>query len=255
MISLDQVEANVDAVVTRIRNAADQPVKVLVATKMQAPAQIATAVAALNRAAQQSENRIQAVLVGENRVQELVEKQDSLAHLPGSPPVHFIGRLQKNKINQLLGTPVIGVQTIADLDMAQALSERAVRAGRETQVMLQVNVSGESQKGGCAPSSSLELAKHIASLPVLTLAGFMCIGARPLMPDGDITNAAQILHGYQQLRQIRDEVLSSRAPNTEQAQDLSMGMSTDFELALAAGATMIRLGTAIFGPRPVLAAN
>lgn len=189
-------------------------------------------------------------LIGENRVQELVAKAPALADrvAAGTLEVHMIGHLQRNKINQVLPT-VTGIETVDSLRLAEALSARCVRDERERAVMVQVNVSGEESKSGVAPGDAVALARDVAALPGLRLTGLMTIGApRSAGPDAD--GDAVVRAGYARLRAIRDEVLASGAPGTTSARDLSMGMSGDLDLAITEGATIVRVGTAIFGPRP-----
>lgn len=189
-------------------------------------------------------------LIGENRVQELVAKAPALASrlAAGTLEVHMIGHLQRNKINQLLPT-VTGVETVDGLRLAEALSARCAREAVTLDVMVQVNVSGEESKSGVVPDDAAALAHDVAALPGLRLTGFMTIGAR-LLPDGSRADDAAVRAGFARLREIRDEVVASGAPGTASARELSMGMSGDLELAIAEGATIVRVGTSIFGERP-----
>ena len=178
-------------------------------------------------------------LIGENRVQELVEKGPGLTDL--TCEVHLIGHLQSNKINQVLPWATC-VQTVDSVDLARRLAARATDAGRVLDVMIQVNVSGEASKFGVPPASSRELAARVAALPGLHLSGFMTVGARS-------ADAHVIRSGYAQLRDIRDATAGSGLAGTDDAIELSMGMSGDLELAIAEGSTMVRVGTAVFGDR------
>ncbi|GAA1874919.1 YggS family pyridoxal phosphate-dependent enzyme [Myceligenerans crystallogenes] len=189
-------------------------------------------------------------LIGENRVQELVAKAPDLAGrvAAGVLEVHMIGHLQRNKINQMLPT-VTGIETVDDLRLAEALSARRTGDDAPLDVMVQVNVSGEESKSGVVPEAAGALARDVAALPGLRLTGFMTIGAR-LTPHGERAGDAAIRAGFARLREIRDEVLASGAPGTADARELSMGMSADLDLAIAEGATIVRVGTAIFGARP-----
>ena len=212
------------------RDASD--VRLLVATKTQ-PAEAVRAVVEAG-----------VDLVGENRVQELVAKAPDLADLvaDGSVRVHMIGHLQRNKVNQVLAT-ASGVETVDSLALAEALSARCARDGRTLDVMVQVNVSGEASKSGVVPDDAPRLAHDVAALPGLRLTGFMTIGANS--PD-----EARVRAGFARLRAVRDAVVGSGAPGTGDARGLSMGMSSDLEVAVAEGATVVRVGTAVFGPRP-----
>ena len=219
------------------------------------------------------------ILIGENRVQELVGKSPDYLPLVENKTIdlHLIGPLQRNKINAVLATPISTIQSIDTFELANAISERVLKSdlpwfrdaasgsarlgstGPTTDgvsstdgalsVMLQVNVSGEATKSGTDPERALELASQIAELSGLKLTGFMCLGLPPVIQDNEIINSEQILAGYRILAEIRDATLNS---GLETATELSMGMSTDLELAIAAGATIVRVGTAIFGRRAYL---
>lgn len=232
------------AVRGRIAAAADaagrapDEVRLLVATKTQTADAVLEALAA------------GVDLIGENRVQELVAKAPAVADrlADSTLQVHMIGHLQRNKINQVLATAT-GLETLDSLDLARAISDRCVRDGRTgdtaLDVMVQVNVTGEDSKSGVGPDDAGALATAVAALPGLRLTGFMTIGAR-LEGSSEQTVRA----GFARLRAIRDEVLASGAPGTGSATELSMGMTGDLELAIAEGATIVRVGTAVFGPRP-----
>ncbi|MFD6178749.1 MULTISPECIES: YggS family pyridoxal phosphate-dependent enzyme [unclassified Isoptericola] len=218
-------------------------VRVLLATKTQDAATVLEAVrAAVDLAAAAGDDR--PVLVGENRVQELVAKAPALADLvaAGRVEAHLIGHLQKNKVNAVLGAAT-AVDSVDSLALAQALSTRCARDGRTLDVLVQVNVSGEESKSGVTPEDAVALALDVAALPGLRLCGLMTIGARS---DDD----ARVRAGFARLRAVRDEVLASGAPGTADARELSMGMTGDLELAVAEGATVVRVGSAVFGARP-----
>jgi len=213
-------------------------VRLLVATKTQTPDAVLDALAA------------GVDLIGENRVQELVAKAPAVADrvADGALQVHMIGHLQRNKINQVLATATC-LETLDSLDLARAISDRCVRDGRTgdraLEVMVQVNVTGEESKSGVGPDGAATLATAVAALPGLRLTGFMTIGARL-----DGSGEEPVRAGFATLRAIRDEVRASGAPGTGSANELSMGMTGDLELAIAEGATIVRVGTAVFGPRP-----
>jgi pyridoxal phosphate enzyme (YggS family) len=181
-------------------------------------------------------------LLGENRVQELVAKAPELADL--APTWHVIGPLQSNKVNAALRWAT-RVQSVASLDLAERLSRRCEATGRDLEVMVQVNVSGEATKSGVRPDEALDLAAAVAALPRLRLTGLMTIGARS-------EDAGLVRSGYARLRELRDALVASGAPGTGAATELSMGMSGDLELAVAEGATVVRIGSAVFGPRSVI---
>lgn len=200
--------------------------KILLATKTQ-PAEVVRQVFALPAAA--------GMLRGENRVQELVAKGEALADL--GLGTHLIGPLQSNKINAALRW-VDTVESVASLDLAQGLAKR-LEPGRVLDVMVQVNVSAEPTKSGVAPTEALALAEQVAAIPGLRLVGFMTIGANS-------DNEAVVRTGYAALAQLRD---SAAERGLGQSLELSMGMSKDLEWAIAEGASIVRLGTAVFGAR------
>lgn len=179
-------------------------------------------------------------LLGENTVQELVAKAPDLA--PLGAEIHLIGHLQSNKVNAALRWAHC-VQSVDSLALAERLSRRCATTDRDLDVMVQVNVSGEDSKSGVAPDDAATLAAQVAALPRLRLVGFMTIGA-------NTDDESRVRAGFARLRRIRDEVLASGTPGTANAAELSMGMSGDLELAVAEGATIVRLGTAVFGTRP-----
>jgi len=165
---------------------------------------------------------------GENYVQEAVQKMQEL------PPVewHLIGPLQSNK-TRIAAERFDWVQTIASEKIARRLSEQRPAGLAPLNVLIQVNVSGEASKSGVAPSEVQTLAKAVAALPRLRLRGLMAIPE----PGADRSR-------YQEVKRAYEALKSELGFDT-----LSMGMSDDLDVALAEGATMVRVGTAIFGAR------
>lgn len=182
--------------------------------------------------------------VGENYVQESVAKipeiKRELAERGLDPPRwHFVGQLQRNKARHVAEHFDV-VQTVDRLRLAEELDRRAGQAGRALDVLLQVNVSGEAQKGGVDPDALPELLAASAEWRHLRTIGLMAIPA--LAADAEMTRPA-----FARLRALRD-ALADCAPAAA-PRELSMGMSADFEVAIEEGATIIRVGTAVFGPR------
>ena len=171
--------------------------------------------------------------IGENRVQEAMQKQDALRGHPGIR-WHLIGHLQRNKAKVVPGRFEL-VHSVDSLDLARELDRRASDSIR---VLLQVNVAGESQKSGCPPQEARGLARQIAALGQLRLEGLMTLA--PLTDDVEVQRRA-----FRGLRLLRDTIKEDGV----WLPTLSMGMSGDYATAVAEGATMIRLGTALFGPR------
>jgi len=184
--------------------------------------------------------RAGATLLGHNRAQELVATAPGLVEYEHE--MHFIGRLQSNKATKVVPL-VTCVQSVDRFALAERLDRLAGNAGRVLDVFVQVNTSGEPTKAGVVPEGAVELAIGVGTLPHLRLRGLMTIGANS--DDVDVVRAS-----YEHLAQLRDDVVASGAPGTAEARELSMGMSGDLEIAVAAGATMVRVGTAVFGSRP-----
>jgi pyridoxal phosphate enzyme (YggS family) len=179
-------------------------------------------------------------LLGHNRAQELTAVEPLLAGLEHE--THFIGRLQSNKVGAVVRW-VTCVQSVDSLGLAQRLDRAAATAARVLDVMVQVNTSGEASKAGTSPAEAADVAAAVGRLDQLRLCGFMTIGANSADPD-------VVRRSYERLATVREEVLGSGAPGTHEAHELSMGMSGDLEVAIAAGATMVRVGSAVFGARP-----
>ena len=178
-------------------------------------------------------------LIGHNRAQELRAVEPELTDLVHES--HFIGHLQSNKVNQVMAWADC-VQSVHSLRLAERLDRAAAGRGRDLEVLIQVNVSGEESKAGVDPAEAPALTEQVAALEHVQLRGFMTIGA-------NTTDEAAVRDGYTVLAQLRDQVAGSGVPGTERATELSMGMSGDLEIAIAAGATMVRVGTGVFGAR------
>ncbi len=174
--------------------------------------------------------------VGENRVQEGLDKQDAAHGL--AVTWHLIGHLQTNKAKYVPGR--FGwVHSVDSLRVAEALGRAvAVGAGSRLKVLIQVNVAGEAQKSGCDPAATAEVAGRVGDLAGLELAGLMTMA--PLTDDEVVQRRV-----FGDLRRLRErlEQQGYRLP------ELSMGMSGDFRAAVAEGATMLRLGTVLLGER------
>jgi len=169
---------------------------------------------------------------GESYVQEALEKMAAVADLPIT--WHFVGRLQANKTRQV-AERFDWVHTVDRIRIAERLSEQRPRFAAPLNVLIQVNQGNEAQKSGVAEQDVAALARAIRELPQLTLRGLMTI------PPHDGTPA----EWFAALAALRARLASEDIP----LDTLSMGMSADFEVAIAAGATLVRIGTAIFGAR------
>lgn len=176
-------------------------------------------------------------LFGENYVQEALDKIATLSDIRSELEWHLIGPLQSNKTRPV-AEAFDWVHTVGRLKIAQRLSEQRPPHLPPLQVCVQVNTSGEDSKSGCAPEESLALAQAVAQLPRLTLRGIMALPAPS--PDPAVQHAA--------LRLVRTLFEQWRAAGLA-VDTLSMGMSNDLEAAVEEGATLVRIGTAIFGHR------
>ena len=178
-------------------------------------------------------------ILGENYVQEARRKAEALADLSVSR--HFIGHLQSNKAKQVLECCDL-IETVDRESLARSLGLLAQKRGREIPVLLQVNVGDEESKSGVAPEGLLTLFKAVSAIDGLDVRGLMTLP--PYLEDPEMVRPF-----FRKLRRLLDE-LRSCAAHPEKLVELSMGMSHDFEAAIEEGATLVRIGTALFGTRP-----
>ncbi len=176
-------------------------------------------------------------LFGENYVQEFCDKAEQV-----EAPVswHFIGALQTNKVKYLRGK-VEMIHSVDRLALAQEIDKQWRKLGKFVDILIQVNVGDESSKSGCSPDKLVQLAKDISNLENIRIKGLMCLPPFSAEPE-------EVRPWFRQLRQLRDELAALKLPKVEM-KELSMGMSGDFEVAVEEGATLVRVGTAIFGER------
>ena len=175
---------------------------------------------------------------GENRVQELTAKQPLGAY--EGRPVHFIGHLQTNKLNKVVGKVDL-IQSVDRLELLEAVNRTALRLGVRQEILLEVNVGEEPQKGGFTLGEAGELAARMGEYPGVFLRGLMAI---PPISEKKGDNCKY----FAKMRNLYIDIARKKYDNVSMV-CLSMGMSDDFEDAIAEGSTMIRVGTAIFGPR------
>lgn len=178
-------------------------------------------------------------LLAENKVQELKEKYEVLKVVPHTN--HFIGHLQTNKIKDLLKYDVSCIQSLDRLNLAEKLHQRLLFENKTIEVLIQVNTSFEESKFGTSPDNAIELVKQVAQLETLKIKGLMTIGLFS-------AETEKVRKCFRLLKDIQQQIIALEIPNVEM-QELSMGMSNDLETAIAEGATIIRVGTAIFGKR------
>lgn len=222
---LDEVaERAVAAAEASGRTSAD--VQVLLATKTQPAAKIRVAL----------EHGF--TLIGENKVQELVGKAEDLADLDHE--AHLIGPLQKNKVNHTLRHAHC-IQSVDNLELATKINNRLEVLDQSVDFFVQVNTSREDSKSGIAPEAAEALIADLRDHTRMRLRGLMTIGLPGRTPE-------EIRPSYAELRELSEKLIAAGAMPHE-ATELSMGMSNDFELAIAEGATMVRVGSSIFGAR------
>lgn len=178
-------------------------------------------------------------LIAENKVQEVKEKYESLKSIAHES--HFIGHLQTNKIKDLLKCGIYCIQSLDRLDLAQKLHQRLLFENKTMEVLIQVNTSNEESKFGVHPDQAIELIQQVSQLETLKIKGLMTIGLFS-------AETEKVRKCFQLLKNIQQEVISLHIPNVEM-NELSMGMSGDLEIAIEEGATIVRVGTAIFGQR------
>lgn len=169
---------------------------------------------------------------GENYYQEA---RDKISGIHAPVHWHFIGHLQKNKVRGVV--PLFEwIHTVDDEQLAGEINRRAQMLGKRQRVLIEVNIAREPQKYGVLPDEALSLAERIAELPYMKLEGFM--GMAPL-----VDNAEQARPYFVELRRLFEQLPPDYRVH------LSMGMTQDYEVAIEEGATMVRIGMAIFGPR------
>jgi pyridoxal phosphate enzyme (YggS family) len=223
------IEGNVRRVLDTAAEAAirsgrhPEEITVLAATKQNGPEEIRRALRAGIRT------------VGKNRVQELLEKQAAGAY--GDARVEFIGTLQRNKVRQLVGRVAL-IQSAGSREVLEEISRRAAAAGLRQDVLLEINIGREDQKSGFFPEEADEAAAWCAELSGLRLCGVMTIPPRTDDPTEYFERMHKLFVDLQQKKYDNNAI-----------RFLSMGMSADFAAAICAGANVVRIGTAIFGPR------
>jgi pyridoxal phosphate enzyme (YggS family) len=182
--------------------------------------------------------------VGESYVQEDLAKRPEVERLLcaaklAPPSWHFVGRLQRNKARHVAARFDL-VETLDRESLGDELDRRAAAAGRRLDVLLQVDVAGEPQKGGAAPEAVPALLERSRAWPALRVVGLMAIPPASQYPEASRAS-------FERLRKLMESLRG--APGADALHALSMGMSADFEVAIEEGATIVRVGTALFGAR------
>jgi hypothetical protein len=222
--------ANLETLRRRIRAACERAgrdpdsVTLLAVTKMQPPEVV------------QSASKLGLILFGENKVQEAKAK---IPLCPGNLRWHMVGHLQSNKCRDAVELFKM-IQSVDSLSLAQEINKRAEQAAKTMPVLMEVNVAGEASKFGYRPEQLLAELKELNALPRIEIHGLMTV------PPWS-AEAEKARPHFRRLREIKaqcEQTLGAPLPH------LSMGMSGDFEIAVEEGATMVRIGTELFGPRP-----
>jgi pyridoxal phosphate enzyme (YggS family) len=225
------VAANCREVLERIGEAASRSgrtpkeIKLLAASKSQTVDKIRAAAGAGIR------------LFGENYVQEAEAKRSAL---DGSVEWHMIGHLQRNKVKTALNLFAV-IQTVDSLELARALDKEAKKRERPARAFIEVNLAGEESKSGVARDRVAPLLEQIGKLSYIRIEGLMAVPPFRDSPE-------DVRPYFRALSELRDRLTTLKAPNLD-LKELSMGMTHDFSVAIEEGATLVRIGTAIFGPR------
>ena len=227
---MNNIVSNIHSIRKRILNACKNAnrnpleVKLLLATKTVTAQNIAIALHAGE------------TLIGENKIQELKDKFETLKSIPHQS--HFIGHLQSNKIKKVIKYANC-IQTVDRLSLAEKLQKRLEYENKSIDIFLQFNTSNEESKFGMQPEHVIAFAQQVKKLDRLNIKGLMTIGLFS-------AETEKVRKCFRILKNIQTELLETGIAATE----LSMGMSGDLEIAIKEGATIIRVGTAIFGKRP-----
>lgn len=180
-------------------------------------------------------------VMGENRVQELLEKYEAGAY--ENVDLQFIGTLQTNKVKYLMGKVSL-IQSVGSIKLGQAIAKEAAKHGICQDILLEVNIGREASKSGLDPDTLETAISELAPLSGISIKGLMAIPPISTMPGKNICY-------FDEMHQLFVDISEKKYDNVSMVH-LSMGMSGDFEDAIACGSTMIRVGTAIFGSRPYL---
>ena len=175
--------------------------------------------------------------LGENRVQEMTEKLAEGAY--DGAPLHFIGHLQRNKVRQVVGKAAL-IHSVGSIPLMEEIDKQAEKLGITQDILLEVNIGGEESKSGFAPDALFDAAQHALTLNNIRVKGLMTIPPIQTVPHGNLPYFKEVYRLYVDI--------SAKLYHNEFVY-LSMGMSDDYEDAIAAGATIVRVGSAIFGAR------
>lgn len=222
------VETNLGGVLSRIRQASDgREVMLLLATKT-VSAEVINELSA----------RKGHLLIGENKAQELLEKYEALEK--DRLTVHFIGHLQTNKVRQIIDK-VEMIHSLDRIELAKEISKRAVAKGKRMQVLIEINIGREEDKGGVMPEDTEALVREAARLPGLDIRGLMTMAPAKI-------SSEEYGRYFTETKKIFDRIASLEIEGVKM-ETLSMGMSESYTEAAECGATLVRVGSAVFGKR------
>lgn len=230
---MNDIEHNISYIKNRIKTACERcnrnpdEVKLLMATKTVDAERIKQALSTGE------------TLIGENKVQELRDKYESLKDVAHTK--HFIGHLQTNKIKDVLKYDTACIQSIDRMDLAEKLQQRLEYENKNIDVLIQVNTSYEESKFGVSPEDVFDLVEKVSLYDRIRIKGLMTIGLFS-------ADKEKIRQCFRLLKSIQEKIIDKNIPNVAML-ELSMGMSGDLEIAIEEGSTIIRVGTAIFGER------
>ncbi len=226
------IKTNIEGIQARIRDAAaragrdPEDILLLAATKMNSAERVQAAIQSGIRCC------------GENKVQELLEKYEQNAY--NGADLQFIGTLQTNKVKYLIGKVSL-IQSVGSTHLGKAIAKEAAKKNLCQNILIEVNIGREEAKSGLLPEELSSALEELSALPSLRIRGLMAI---PPIVDPDTGNTPYFL----KMRRLFDDLTALQLPNVTM-EYLSMGMTDDFEEAIACGSNMIRVGTAIFGKR------
>lgn len=222
------VETNLGGVLSRIRQASGgREVMLLLATKT-VSAEVINELSA----------RKGHLLIGENKAQELLEKYEALEK--DRLTVHFIGHLQTNKVRQIIDK-VEMIHSLDRIELAKEISKRAVAKGKRMQVLIEINIGRENDKGGVMPEDTEALVREAAKLPGLDIRGLMTMAPAKI-------SSEEYRRYFTETKEIFDRIASLEIEGVKM-ETLSMGMSESYTEAAECGATLVRVGSAVFGKR------
>ena len=219
------IQKNIDSIKSDIQKLSSKPIKLVAVTK--------------NRTIDQIHQAIKAGItdIGENRIQEAKEK---LPHIPKTITKHFIGRLQTNKVRDVVQLFDV-IQSVDSLKLAQKINQECEKIKKTMPILIQVNTSDEPQKVGVSPDDAISLIKEVSELKNIKIQGLMTLAIHSY--DDNEVRAC-----FQKLKQLFDKIKNSSFEfRISSFEFCSMGMSEDYQIAIKEGANMVRIGRGIFG--------